>query len=717
MCGSQSKSLKSTLEAGDHLSLIDLELDDAYDSGDDSRQILRDFFVPALKESIQYDRLTGYFAPGVIAMAARGIAGLIAKGGRMRLVTSPAFAPEEIEALAQAQSPELVNELIVGKFRSFCDNADLLAGEIERNYVSALGWMLKEGHLEIRVIVPREVSQKSRIFHSKVGILYDEEGNCLSFSGSINETIAGWKHNIEEFKVFRSWQEGTSSMVRHDQSLFERYWSPAKEVDFSTFEVPPEAKRLLVERAPESIEDLYLPDSDEEVAAEDQAPLELWEYQKEAIQAWWANDRRGILAMATGAGKTKTAAGAIKLFQDQNTTSITVVTVPYQHIAVNWEEDLAFTNPISTYGSRKWKEKLADEISKLRAGRTKHLTVIAIQNTAASDEFITLTRKAFSTVSGSLFVGDEAHGLGAPVFRRAMQDEFQARLALSATPERRDEEGSEALLQYFDRVVFEFSIQDGLNWINPLTGQSPLCPYDYEPVFVGLDDDELEEWISLTKGLLRAGRDAESEERRKRLLIKRAAIAKSANQKIPALAELLDRLGSINHCLIYCSDSEQMEAVMEILNNRSATYRRFTGREGTKPVKEHGGISEREKILQSFASGDTEYLVAMKCLDEGVDVPSAETGIILASSANRREFVQRRGRLLRRSHGKSKAKIYDFIVAPSFSKRVQPALAEAAARVIRKELDRVEEFAATALNSAAATAKVVSKMTVLGGVR
>lgn len=697
--------------------LSDLELSNAYDSGGDSVDILNSFYVPVLREAVQYDRLTGYFSPGVIAMAARGIAGLVANGGRMRLVTSPSFHEQELEALRQANDPALIDEILVEKFRMFCSDADLLGDEIRKNHIAALGWLLREGRLEIRVLVPRDPSEKNRLFHSKVGLLYDEAGNCLSFSGSINETVAGWRHNIEEFKVFRSWEEGTSSMVLHDQQLFDRYWEPASNVDFSVFEVPPEAKKLLVERAPEDFSELHLPDQEEAEERVD-TPSRLWEYQEKAVESWWNNQQRGILAMATGSGKTKTAVGAIRRFRSHWTSTVCVVTAPYQHIATNWLEELSFAQPISTFSGGSWRTALANGISRLKSGRQSHLMVIAVQNTAAMGDFTEMISSAIDVAEASLFVGDEAHGLGAPGFRQALLPKYLCRLGLTATPERHlDDEGTDFLLEFFGGIVSEFTIADGLSWINPLTGQSPLCEYEYEPVFVGLDDDEVEDWLSITRAIVRLGsqRDQESEEKKKLLLIKRAAIAKSARQKPEVLASLIRQLLPIKHCLIYCSDSEQLGDVLEVLDRLGKiTYRKFTGREGTAPRPELGGLSEREHILESFAEGAIEVLVAIKCLDEGVDVPAASTGIILASSKNRREFVQRRGRLLRRSPGKDKARIFDFVVAPKFPQKGDRETASVAAKVIGSELERVVEFAGSAINSVSVGTKVLAKVADLG---
>jgi superfamily II DNA or RNA helicase len=450
-------------------------------------------------------------------------------------------------------------------------------------------------------------------------------------------------------------------------------------------------------------------------------------YQQNAIDAWIANGHQGILEMATGTGKTFTASQCIGLFQEQFTSTVTVVIAPSQSIASQWLENLGAFDPIAIYKEKSWQTRIKDLLPDLRMGLRQHTVLIVIQNTACKPAFRDLIEPLLEFAQSSLLVADEAHGLGSEVFRNALLPAYQGRLALSATPSRWfDEEGTEFITDYFKDVVFVFGIHEALNWIDPDTGETPLCPYMYFPTFVGLDTDELEEYVTINsavvekfrKGVkvrkLKSWEDDPDVQQLLDLLIERAGILKSAAQKIDALRNILLSQQTIQGCLIYCSDRNQIEEVIPVLRELGITYRPFTGEEGTSPLREFKGKSERDIILEEFEAGRIQVLVAMKCLDEGIDVPSAKLGIILASTTNPREFIQRRGRLLRRSPGKKEAKIYDLVVSPSSVLDQGDLYEHVVKKITYKELVRVEAFSEDAINSNHASAQILEQLINVG---
>jgi superfamily II DNA or RNA helicase len=276
------------------------------------------------------------------------------------------------------------------------------------------------------------------------------------------------------------------------------------------------------------------------------------------------------------------------------------------------------------------------------------------------------------------------------------------------------------LNEYFGGVVYGFGLHEALTWIDPDTGLTPLCPYNYFPKFINLDEDEMEEYLDLTRQIIwqsNKSSDPDSDERIRRLQDERASVLKKAIGKLSSLADVLNEVRDIYGCLIYCSDREQINEAIEIVSRKKITYRTFTGEEGTSPKKEYGGKSERDWILESFEKGEIQALIAMKCLDEGVDIPSARLGIIMASTTNPREFIQRRGRLLRRAPGKDFAQIYDMIVAPLFPSADNSEELKSARRIMEKELKRSDEFAQDAMNSAAISGKVLGRMLEMGGLK
>ena len=695
----------------------DLNLEDAYDSGSSGSDVLRDFYIPVMSEAIRYDRLTGYFSSTILALAARGVAGLVRNGGRMRLVSSPQFTEQDIEVLSSNPSEIEIDNLISDRFQHLASDVDGLADYIAQDHLRAFAWMLKQGYLEVRILVPRDFDGRAGIFHSKVGILTDSEGEKLSFSGSVNETAAAWKHNIEEFKVFRSWESEGAKWVRHDQGQFERYWDPSADMPYISRPLPQRIRESLVAVAPDDLESLDLTEH-RDGSRGSTGPPPLRDYQNEAVAAWMSAGMQGILEMATGTGKTRTALECISLFQSGSGRSLTVVTAPFQHIATQWRQILADMDPVCSFDSGNWKSNFRNSLSELKTFQRDHLVWVAVQNTASSQGFLDLLASAEKTVGSMLLIGDEAHGLGARVFSKALSPLYSARLGLTATPSRWfDEVGSKSLQDFFQGTVYEFSLSKALTWIDPHTGQTPLAPYNYHPEFIDLTDEELDEFASLTQQIVsEAARSQHDEpsERLELLLFKRAALVKTAAYKIPAFESLVHSLPDMLGTLIYCHNEEQMSEVISIVAKTRYRYRRFTGAEGTSPRPEFQGLSEREWILESFNQGEIDVLVAMKCLDEGVDVPSAKRGIILASSGNPREFIQRRGRLLRRFPGKEKAEIHDLVVIPKFGKGIVIDASNSARAIIAKELERIEEFSQDALNSEIINAKVLAKLMEMG---
>lgn len=692
------------------MTLSSLSIKDSYDTGISSEKVIQDFYVPVLKEAVLYKRMTGYFSSQVLALAARGIAGLIKNDGKMELIASPVVSEKDYEVLKSFRNEEL-QSFIDKQFEIAMSDINDLASTIAFDHLRALGWMLRKEILEIRVLVPKNIESGSGIFHSKVGIVQDSDGNVVTFSGSVNETAMGWSQNIEEFKVFKSWESGSAHWVNHDVALFERYWNLSTSNDFEAVPLPKKSVEKLLSIAPNDISELNL----NVPVSEDKKPRE---YQLKAIHAWRDAEFRGILEMATGTGKTYTARKCVDLWKEGKENTLILITAPTQTIASQWKSVMSDLEPITTFSSKPWREQLKETASFFSLGVNRHMVVIAIQNTASSEMFIEEFNKLISLTDHHLLVADEMHGLGSRIFRRALNENIEARLGLTATPNRWfDEEGTDFLTSYFGGVVYSFGLHEALNWIDPESKESPLCSYNYHPEFVELDELEKQTYLDLTKKIIiQSNRSAESEDdgRLQRLQEERASVLKKAQDKFAALRRVVNEISDLNSCLIYCSDRDQMNNVTAIVNQRGVTYRTFTGDEGTTPREEFNGLSERDWILRSFEVNEIQVLIAIKCLDEGVDIPSARIGIILASTTNPREFIQRRGRLLRRAKGKKSAEIYDMIVAPTFDLEDKSDFTYYSRKIMEKELMRAKEFSLDALNSVSVSSKILARMLKMG---
>jgi superfamily II DNA or RNA helicase len=351
-----------------------------------------------------------------------------------------------------------------------------------------------------------------------------------------------------------------------------------------------------------------------------------------------------------------------------------------------------------------WKDKFADTLIDLTIGYISSAIVLVTFATFAKDYFIDIIKKHKGEKIKTLLIADEVHGLGAKKLRNALKDDYDYRLGLSATPKRWfDDSGTRFLYDYFNDVIFEFTLKDAINNINPVTNKSFLTPYRYIPHFITLTDDEREEYVELSQKIwfkLNSLKEQEQEDDivLKGLMNKRANIKKNAYKKYSVLEKLIDDLmPDIKWCIIYCTP-QQIEHVMRILNKKNVIAHRFTMGESTVPSNKYGGISEREFILKKFAEGEYQILVAMKCLDEGVDIPPARTAILLASSGNPREYIQRIGRVIRRFPDKEEATIHDIIVIPEIG-YMPKVVRKIEWNMFLKEIDRYEQIAESAINN------------------
>lgn len=433
--------------------------------------------------------------------------------------------------------------------------------------------------------------------------------------------------------------------------------------------------------------------------------VEAREYQDEAIESWLAADGQGILHMATGTGKTITALlAASRVANSISGPFVLVVAVPYQHLVDQWIEEIEEfgVDPVAAYKSRRnWQPKLERELLEVSSGARELSVVVTTHRTLASEPARTTISRA---TAQSMLIADEVHHMGAPQTQNALMDDTRLRLGLSATPERwYDDDGTAALREYFGETVFDYGLEAAI-------AAGELCEYYYIPHIVELQDDEMEEYRRLTAKISRLmgqvdGDDPniiEDNQALKMALFKRARLIGTAREKLNVLVDLLERDSSPTHSLVYCSDGStgvdgegkrHVDATTARLRSDfRLNVERFTAREDDQ---------ERERLLTKFAQGEIEVLTSIRCLDEGVDVPETETAYILASTSNPRQYVQRRGRILRQHDTKDYAVIHDFVTVPDTSHHPAQLTDEEYSleqSLIQKELERVSTFADAARN-------------------
>lgn len=425
------------------------------------------------------------------------------------------------------------------------------------------------------------------------------------------------------------------------------------------------------------------------------APRELRRYQREAIAAWEANEGRGILAMATGTGKTFTALETVsRILEAESSVTIVLIVAPFQHLADQWVEELVERGirPLRAYESTaRWQSEWTIERHK-SAALKRPMYVITTYTTLGSEA---LQGKIAEVVNNTILVADECHYLGSPALRSFMSLAVPYRLGLSATPSRHfDESGTQALMRYFGGIVFSFGMPEAID-------QGFLTPYDYYPEAVELEPDEFEEYRTLTEKIGRiagiaSGGSGSANEALQRLLQRRARLLNNSRSKVDWLRQklLLKTAEELRYTLVYVGDILFAEVSEMIGRELQIPAHAFTSEQSR---------AERARLLERFQSGDLSVLIAMKCLDEGVDVPPTRSAYFLASTSNPREFVQRRGRILRRAPGKDHAEVFDAIAVPpetSSSANIDPA--ERAA--LKSQMSRIQEFGQQARNSVEADA-------------
>ena len=667
--------------------------------------VAKDVLIPCFQAAAHVECMMGFFSSEILVSIAPGLATFInCSNGNLRLIISPLLRSEDREAIANGLAS--AEEVATAALEDFVVTENAIA----QHTLKCLSWMLRHGRVEIKIALMHDA-----LFHPKVW-LFRESEDVIAAHGSSNMTYAGLEKNIEQMSVSKSWEDSNQHYITERLcTQFKQLWANYDETCM-VIPIPQAIEENLLKTyesdTPPTETDFYTLRKQasgaigEPLAPNGWAPPSFaipsalrfeegpFEHQGKAVKAWCDSGYRGILEMATGSGKTIAAMICAHRLYTVEKPLLIVVAAPYIPLIQQWCDEISpfglkAVNLTEANGAKERAVELGRLKRRLGHRNSDVEIVVVTHRTLCSSDFKEELRKFDCE---TLLIADEVHNLGSEGFITDPPDFFDYRLGLSATPIRQyDAEGTEQLFDFFGPIAFQFTLEEAIGHC--------LVEYEYYVHPVELTDDEMEEWYDLTEKLGKHAwmhnNDDTDDDYLLKLLRDRRALLENAENKIPALETVLlgEDLQELRYTLIYASDKapEQLKEVNALLNKHGVLFRQLT-------YEETGNREQTNQIIRSFQEGTLRILTAKRVLDEGVNIPEIEKAFILASTTVERQWVQRRGRLLRtcRETGKTHSEIHDFLALP-------PDLDNLDARaraLVESELNRIQAFAELAKNYA-----------------
>jgi superfamily II DNA or RNA helicase len=709
--------------------------DRSYRTGSESKPY--EFYQDALMNSSSFDLLLGYFSSSAIHILSLGFATFISKGGRLRMLINDVLSEQDKAAVLLGQSGSLPSNLLnLADFKSIKNSLD----QYGQHFFDCIAWMIMQQRIQIKVIRPKE---SDGIAHYKSGVFNDGR-NKVGFKASCNFTSSGLLSNLEEIETYLYWDDTRSKkfIVKQDKYFEQIYSGQADFVEYvpiediqaiikTTFDNKELNELLIREQDLIALKRKHLPAAQKETLAlmekpereiDVNAPRFPYQegpraYQLKAYNNWVANDRQGLFAMATGTGKTITALNCILQEYQLEKRYNFVVLVPTIALADQWHEEATqkfnYTEMVICSSRHSGWENHVDQVGRnFLVGSENNFGLIVTYATFKGVNFQQCWKRNFQGFFDKLtLIADEAHTLGSAQLLKILPLEIPRRIGLSATPERvYDPNGQDQLCKFFNafppHYTFVYNMQQAIN-------DKILCKYYYYPVMVSMEPDELDEYREITRKLsvhidAATGRYRDSPAANK-LLIERKNVVHKARQKETSLVDIVEEIGAekFKYAFIYVPEgytanyddndttiSDEDDA--RIVNRyTSLLYQHYQ----FKMRKFLGDSPDREAILNQFRNGEIDAVLAMKCLDEGVDVPRTQYAVFCSSTGNPRQYVQRRGRVLRYHKDKPFAYIYDMVVKPPLDVTHGKTKTHKVERnILMGELRRLINFAALAEN-------------------
>jgi len=648
------------------------EIDSIYFSSESDLD--KELFLPIVKNSHSIRCMSGYFTSGVFRELSQSFIYFLNHNlSEIRFIVSPNLSEKDLNAIYDAIDVD--GNLVPLLFPEF----ELTEDCFKFRCVEALSYLVATKKLILKIAI-----KKRGLFHSKCW-LFETNSGSIAIHGSINATESAFSDNFEQLAVNKSWESSNSNkVVNKIDEMFENIWHGDME-GIKTISLN-KATISYINKIYESLNhnqqidvslmnDLEKIVADEELAHSTPKSLKvpnwlnytsgIFSHQEKAVNAWFENDGRGILSIATGGGKTLTALIAASLLMAKEKSLLVIIAVPTIALIRQWGNDVRdfSVEPLDTQSitTNELGREINGCIRRLRLGTSNCEVIITTHDGLKSNRFINLLSKAKNEIS-LMLIGDEVHNLGSVGYQNSASDIFKYRLGLSATFERQfDEEGTQFLLDYFGKVVFEFNLENAIGVC--------LVPFDYHVHLVTLNEEEENEWAELTYEIKRLSYvvdlpdDTNEKERWKLLCLKRRKIVESAEGKVLALAVALPKnRDEIRRTLIFCTDKypEQLESVNELLISRHINFHQIT-------AEETANKKQLIALINEFDTDNLQVLTSKRVLDEGFNIPQTEMAFLIASNTVKRQWIQRLGRVLRKSPktNKTKAVIHDFVVMPA----------------------------------------------------
>lgn len=588
-----------------------------YRSGYDN--LIRDLYHPALKLANRYWRAVGYFSSSALEAIGQPLGDFVYHEGTIRLITSVELQEKDLEAIERGlKQQQACEQRLLEQIR--------IEFATQTSGVSLLTSLLEVGRLDIRIAMP---SVGRGIYHEKVGIFIDSSDNYVAFSGSSNESWSGLEANYECVDVYCSWKEPERAATK--KSHFEMLWGNVAPGVLS-FPFPEAAKRELIKVCKPRKDDSPSPKS----------PSISWAHQDEAIESF-LRARRGVLEMATGTGKTRTALRICQTLLDRGEIDTIIIAADGIDLLDQWYSQLLELT-----------KRLPQRFAILRHYYRHHERDYFLLN---KQQTILLASRpalapALSDISlkqavRTLLIHDEVHRLGSPANRKSLQglsDNIRYRLGLSATPEREyDQEGNVFIESHIGPVLINFGLDDAIK-------RGILAPFTYYPIEYIPDDNDrlrLQQVYKRVAALDQKGTPMSEKD----VWIELARVYKTSRAKLPLFEEFIrEHQELLKRCIIFVETRDYGDEVLPIVHKYRHDFHTYYAEEDSS-------------TLTRFAQGEIECLLTCHRLSEGIDIRSLETVILFSSARARLETIQRMGRCLRVNpeDPQKRANVVDFI--------------------------------------------------------